>query len=134
MSASGIVLVKPGEKIPVDGVVVEGRSAIDESMLTGESLPVEKKPGDPVIGATLNKLGMLKFEATKVGRETALAQIIKLVEDAQGSKAPIQKMVDQVSSVFVPIVIVIALLTFAGWYFFGPPLPSTRILIISPAH
>ncbi len=118
-----IVLVKPGEKIPVDGVVVDGRSAIDESMLTGESLPVEKKPGETVIGATLNKLGMLKFEATKVGRETALAQIIKLVEDAQGSKAPIQKMVDQVSSIFVPIVIVIALLTFAGWYFFGPPLP-----------
>ncbi len=117
-----IVLVKPGEKIPVDGVVVDGRSAIDESMLTGESLPVEKKPGDPVIGATLNKLGMLKFEATRVGRETALAQIIKLVEDAQGSKAPIQKMADQVSSVFVPIVIVIAALTFAGWYFFGPPL------------
>ena len=118
-----VVLVKPGEKIPVDGVVVEGRSAIDESMLTGESLPVEKKPGDPVIGATLNKLGMLKFEATKVGRETALAQIIKLVEDAQGSKAPIQKLADQVSAVFVPIVIVIALITFAGWYFFGPTLP-----------
>lgn len=118
-----VVLVKPGEKIPVDGVVVEGRSAIDESMLTGESLPVEKKPGDPVIGATLNKLGMLKFEATKVGRETALAQIIKLVEDAQGSKAPIQKLADQVSAVFVPIVIVIALLTFAGWYFWGPALP-----------
>jgi Cu+-exporting ATPase len=118
-----IVLVKPGEKIPVDGVVVEGRSAIDESMLTGESLPVEKKPGDAVIGATLNKLGMLKFEATKVGKETALAQIVKLVEDAQGSKAPIQKMADQVSAVFVPIVIGIAALTFAGWYFFGPPLP-----------
>jgi len=118
-----IVLVKPGEKIPVDGVVVEGRSAIDESMLTGESLPVEKKPGDPVIGATLNKLGLLKFEATKVGKETALAQIIKLVEDAQGSKAPIQKLADQVSAVFVPIVILIALLTFAGWYFFGPSLP-----------
>ena len=118
-----VVIVKPGEKIPVDGVVIEGRSAIDESMLTGESLPVEKKPGDPVIGATLNKLGMLKFEATKVGRETALAQIIKLVEDAQGSKAPIQKLADQVSAIFVPIVIGIALLTFAGWYFFGPPLP-----------
>jgi Cu+-exporting ATPase len=103
-------------------VVVEGRSAIDESMLTGESLPVEKKPGDPVIGATLNKLGMLKFEATKVGKETALAQIIKLVEDAQGSKAPIQKLADQVSAIFVPIVIGIAALTFAGWYFFGPPL------------
>lgn len=117
-----LALVKPGEKIPVDGVVVEGRSAVDESMLTGESLPVEKKPGDPVIGATLNKLGLLKFEATKVGRETALAQIIKLVEEAQGSKAPIQKLADQVSAVFVPIVIVIAALTFAGWYFFGPPL------------
>ncbi len=118
-----VVLVKPGEKIPVDGVVIEGRSAIDESMLTGESLPVEKKPGDGVIGATLNKLGMLKFEATKVGKETALAQIIKLVEDAQGSKAPIQKLADQVSAIFVPIVIGIALATFAGWYFFGPPLP-----------
>ena len=118
-----VVLVRPGEKIPVDGVVVEGRSAVDESMLTGESLPVEKKPGDPVIGATLNKLGLLKFEATKVGKETALAQIIKLVEDAQGSKAPIQKLADQVSAVFVPVVIGIALLTFAGWYFFGPALP-----------
>ena len=115
-----IVLVKPGETIPVDGVVVEGRSAVDESMLTGESLPVEKKQGDPVIGATLNKLGMLKFEATKVGKETALAQIIKLVEDAQGSKAPIQKLADQVSAVFVPIVIGIALLTFAVWYFIVP--------------
>jgi Cu+-exporting ATPase len=118
-----VVLVKPGETIPVDGVVVDGRSSIDESMLTGESLPVEKKPGDPVIGATLNKLGLLKFEATKVGKETALAQIIKLVEDAQGSKAPIQKLADQVSAIFVPIVIGVALLTFAGWYFFGPQLP-----------
>ena len=118
-----VVLVRPGEKIPVDGVVVEGRSAVDESMLTGESLPVEKKPGDPVIGATLNKLGLLKFEATKVGRETALAQIIRLVEEAQGSKAPIQKLADQVSAVFVPVVIGIAALTFLGWYFFGPPLP-----------
>ncbi|MEP0805905.1 MAG: copper-translocating P-type ATPase [Chloroflexota bacterium] len=126
-----IVLVRPGEKIPVDGVVVEGRSAVDESMLTGESLPVEKKPGDAVIGATLNKLGMLKFEATKVGKETALAQIIKLVEEAQGSKAPIQKLADQVSAVFVPIVIVIALLTFAGWYFFAPQVDDqfTRALI-----
>ena len=118
-----VVLVKPGETIPVDGVIIAGRSSVDESMLTGESLPVEKKSGDPVIGATLNKLGLLKFEATKVGKETALAQIIKLVEDAQGSKAPIQKLADQVSAIFVPIVIAIALLTFAGWYFFGPPLP-----------
>ncbi|MBI5839579.1 MAG: copper-translocating P-type ATPase [Chloroflexi bacterium] len=125
------VLVKPGETIPVDGVIIEGRSSVDESMLTGESLPVEKKPGDPVIGATLNKLGVLKFEATKVGKETALAQIIKLVEDAQGSKAPIQKLADQVSAIFVPIVIVIALLTFAAWYFLGPQIDEqfTRALI-----
>ncbi len=116
-----LVLVRPGEKIPVDGVVVDGRSAVDESMLTGESLPVEKGPGDPVIGATLNKLGLLKCEATKVGRETALAQIIRLVEEAQGSKAPIQKMADQVSAIFVPMVITIAVLTFLGWYFLGPP-------------
>ena len=135
-----VVMVKPGEKVPVDGVVVEGRSTLDESMLTGESLPVEKKPGDAVIGATLNKLGLLKFEATKVGKETALAQIIKLVEDAQGSKAPIQKMADQVSAVFVPIVIGIAALTFLGWYFFGPQLPInsdidnfTRALIYTVA-
>jgi len=118
-----VVLVRPGEKIPVDGVVIEGHSAIDESMLTGESLPVEKKSGDTVIGATLNKLGMLKFEATRVGKETALANIIRLVEQAQGSKAPIQKLADQVSAIFVPAVIGIAALTFLGWYFFGPPLP-----------
>ena len=117
-----MVLVRPGEKIPVDGVVVEGRSAIDESMLTGESLPVEKGPGDPLIGATLNKLGLLKFEATKVGKETALAQIVRLVEDAQGSKAPIQKLADQVSAIFVPAVIGLAALTFIAWYFFGPQL------------
>src|SRR5574341_1282452 len=115
-----IVLVRPGEKIPVDGVVVEGHSSVDESMLTGESLPVEKKPGDAVVGATLNKLGLLKFEATKVGKETALAQIVKLVEDAQGSKAPIQKLADQVSAIFVPIVILIALVTFAAWFFIVP--------------
>ncbi len=119
-----VVLVKPGETIPVDGVIVEGRSSVDESMLTGESLPVEKKQGDPVIGATLNKLGLLKFEATKVGKETALARIIKLVEDAQGSKAPIQKLADQVSAIFVPIVIAIALFTFAIWYFVVPQFTS----------
>jgi Cu+-exporting ATPase len=115
-----VVLVRPGEKIPVDGVVLEGRSAVDESMLTGESLPVEKGPGSPVIGATLNKLGLLRFEATKVGKETALAQIIRLVEEAQGSKAPIQKLTDRISAVFVPAVILIALLTFVIWYFFVP--------------
>ena len=115
-----IVLVRPGEKIPVDGVVVEGRSSVDESMLTGESLPVGKGPGDPVIGATLNKLGMIKFEATKVGRETALAQIVRLVEEAQGSKAPIQALADKVSAVFVPAVIGIAAITFLVWYFLVP--------------
>jgi Cu+-exporting ATPase len=130
-----IVLVRPGEKIPVDGVVVDGRSAVDEAMLTGESLPVEKSIGDEVIGATLNKLGMFKFEATKVGKETALAQIIRLVEEAQGSKAPIQKLADQVSAVFVPAVIAIALGTFLVWYFVIPlpvdsELPAfTRALI-----
>ena len=115
-----LVIIRPGEKIPVDGTVVEGRSAIDESMLTGESLPVEKGPGDLVIGATINKLGMLKFKATKVGRETALAQIIRLVEEAQGSKAPIQQLADKVSAIFVPAVIFIAALTFLVWYFFVP--------------
>lgn len=115
-----IVHVRPGEKIPVDGSVIEGHSSVDESMLTGESMPVEKSPGGGVIGATMNKMGSLKFEATKVGKETALAQIIKLVEDAQGSKAPIQKLADRVSAIFVPIVIVIAILTFVGWYFLGP--------------
>ncbi|UCH58865.1 MAG: copper-translocating P-type ATPase [Anaerolineales bacterium] len=115
-----LVIVRPGEKIPVDGVVVEGRTSIDESMLTGESLPVEKGAGDDVIGATLNKLGMIKFEATKVGKETALAQIIRLVEEAQGSKAPIQKLADQVSAIFVPAVIGIAAITFVIWYFFIP--------------
>jgi Cu+-exporting ATPase len=119
-----IVHVRPGEKIPVDGVVVEGRSSVDESMLTGESLPVEKGSGDSVIGATLNKLGFLKFEATKVGKETALAQIIQLVEDAQGSKAPIQKMADQVSAIFVPAVIAIATVTFLVWYFVIPQVTS----------
>ncbi|TES91620.1 MAG: copper-translocating P-type ATPase, partial [Anaerolineales bacterium] len=118
-----IVIDRPGEKAPVDGVVIEGRSSVDESMLTGESLPVEKGPGDSIIGATLNKLGMIKFEATKVGKETALAQIIRLVEEAQGSKAPIQKLADKVSAVFVPVVIVIALVTFGVWYFVVPPPP-----------
>ncbi len=134
-----VVIVRPGEKIPVDGVVVDGRSSVDESMLTGESLPVEKGPGDPVIGATLNKLGSLRFEATKVGKETALAQIVRLVEEAQGSKAPIQRLADRISAYFVPAVLVIALLTFLTWFFFVPaPVaaalnPFTRALIVSVA-
>jgi Cu+-exporting ATPase len=115
-----VVLVRPGEKIPVDGVVIEGRSAVDESMLTGESLPVEKSPGEDVIGATINKQGSFKFEATKVGKETALAQIVRLVEEAQGSKAPIQKLADQVSAIFVPVVLAIAAVTFLAWYFVVP--------------
>ena len=133
VAVGDLVLVRPGEKIAVDGVVVEGRSAVDESMLTGESLPVEKGPGDPLIGATLNKLGQLKFEATRVGKETALAQIIRLVEDAQGSKAPIQKLADQVSAIFVPAVLGIAALTFLAWFFLVPVNPAvpqfTRALI-----
>jgi len=108
------VIVRPGEKIPVDGVVIDGRSNVDESMITGESLPVEKGPGDKVVGATINKQGLLKFEATQVGKNTVLAQIVKLVEQAQGSKAPIQRLADQVSAWFVPAVIAIATLTFIG--------------------
>lgn len=115
-----ILIVKPGEKIPVDGVINEGFSAIDESMITGESLPVDKNIGDEVIGATINKTGAFKFEARKVGSETMLSQIIKMVEDAQASKAPIQKLADKVTSYFVPAVILIAVLTFFVWYFFGP--------------
>ena len=122
-----IVIVRPGEKVPVDGVVVEGRTSIDESMLTGESMPVDKKPGDPVIGATLNKVGLIRFEATKVGKETALAQIIRLVEEAQGSKAPIQKLVDKISAIFVPVVIGIAITTFLVWFFLVPPAMNAEI-------
>jgi Cu+-exporting ATPase len=114
-----IVVVRPGERLPVDGVVVDGHSAVDESMLTGESLPVDKKPGNEVVGGTINKQGLLKFEATRVGAQTALAQIIRLVEDAQGSKAPIQRLADRVSAVFVPAVITAATITFLAWYFFG---------------
>ena len=113
------ILVRPGESIPVDGVVVEGRSAVDESMLTGESLPVNKQVGSEVIGATINKNGRLVVEARRVGAETALAQIIRLVEQAQGSKAPIQRIADRVSGVFVPIVLVLAVLTLLGWLFIG---------------
>ncbi|MBJ8079614.1 copper-translocating P-type ATPase [Bacillus cereus group sp. N14] len=119
--AGDIVYVKPGEKIPVDGEIVEGKSAIDESMLTGESIPVDKTIGDVVIGSTINKNGFLKVKATKVGRDTALAQIIKVVEEAQGSKAPIQRVADQISGIFVPVVVVIAIITFAVWMLFVTP-------------
>jgi Cu+-exporting ATPase len=115
-----MVVVRPGEKIPVDGIVREGASTVDESMLTGESLPVEKRPGEPVTGATLNKNGMFRFEATKVGKDMVLAQIIRLVEEAQGSKAPIQRLADSVASIFVPTVIGIAVLTFLVWMVVGP--------------
>ncbi len=115
-----VMLVRPGERIPVDGVVLDGASSVDESMLTGESVPVEKNIGDKVLGGTVNKTGAFTFEARKVGKETALAQIVKLVEDAQTSKAPIQKLADQISAIFVPIVLVIAAATFFVWLIFGP--------------
>ncbi len=120
VQAGDLVRVRPGEKVPVDGVMTEGHSALDESMLTGESLPVDKTVGDAVIGATLNKTGSFVFRATKVGRDTALAQIVRLVEDAQGSKAPMQRLADSISSVFVPVVLGLAVLTAAIWLAFGP--------------
>ncbi|MBG9587710.1 heavy metal translocating P-type ATPase [Cytobacillus firmus] len=119
--AGDIIFVKPGEKIPVDGEIIEGQSALDESMLTGESVPVDKTAGDTVIGSTLNKNGFLKIKATKVGKDTALSQIIKVVEEAQGSKAPIQRMADKISGIFVPIVVSIAVVTFLVWYLWVSP-------------
>ncbi len=120
VKVNDIIIVKPGEKIPVDGIVVFGYSSVDESMITGESIPVEKKVKDIVIGATINKNGVLRIKATKIGKDTMLAQIIKLVEEAQGSKAPIQRIADKIASIFVPVVVVIAIITFLIWYFFGP--------------
>ncbi|MGD9678846.1 MAG: heavy metal translocating P-type ATPase [Vulcanibacillus sp.] len=114
-----VIVVKPGEKMPVDGEVIEGATAVDESMLTGESIPVEKNIGDSIIGASINKNGSIKYKATKVGKDTALAQIIKLVEDAQGSKAPIAKLADVISGYFVPVVIVLSIISALAWYFFG---------------
>ncbi|NLN15563.1 MAG: copper-translocating P-type ATPase, partial [Tissierellia bacterium] len=110
-----IVVVRPGERVPVDGIIVEGQSSIDESMLTGESIPVDKTVGDEVIGATINKFGSFKFRATKIGKDTVLAQIIKLVEEAQGSKAPVQRLADKISGIFVPVVVLIALITVIGY-------------------
>ncbi len=115
-----VVQVRPGEKIPVDGVILEGSSAVDESMLTGESMPASKKVGDEVIGATLNKTGAFKFRTTKVGKDTALAQIVKMVQDAQNSKAPIARLADTISGFFVPIVMILAIITFVIWFNFGP--------------
>jgi Cu+-exporting ATPase len=114
-----IVLVRPGSKIPVDGIVAEGQSAVDESLLTGEAVPVDKQPGDEVIGATINREGLLKIKATKVGADTTLAQIIRLVDMAQTSKAPIQRFADRAASYFVPGVVGAAFLTFAAWTFLG---------------
>ena len=115
-----VVVVRPGEKVPVDGEVISGSSAVDESMITGESMPIEKQSGDEVIGGTLNKTGSFRFTATKVGKDTALATIIQMVKDAQGSKAPIQRVVDTVSGYFVPAVMILAVLAFVAWYVFGP--------------
>ncbi len=128
-----LILVRPGEKMPVDGVVIEGDSFADESMLTGESLPVAKKPGDSVYGATMNTHGSLTYRATKIGKDTVLSQIIKLVEDAQASKAPIQSLADKISAIFVPIVIGIALLTFIVWYFFVSPPANPELTQLSRA-
>ncbi|GAA0463292.1 heavy metal translocating P-type ATPase [Alkalibacillus silvisoli] len=132
------VMVRPGEKVPVDGKIYEGQSAMDESMITGESIPIDKKQGDEVIGATINKNGLLKIEATKVGKDTALSQIVKVVEEAQGSKANVQRMVDKVSGIFVPVVVLIAITTFLVWYFVINPgdlrsalVPLITILVIA---
>jgi Cu+-exporting ATPase len=124
-----LILVRPGERIPVDGLVEDGNSSVDESMITGESMPVSKGPGDGIVGATLNKTGSFRFRATKVGKDTALAQIIRLVQEAQGSKAPIQRLADVIAGYFVPVVISIAVLTFIIWYDFGPAPPLTLALL-----
>ncbi|MFQ5826958.1 MAG: heavy metal translocating P-type ATPase, partial [Dehalococcoidia bacterium] len=129
VTVGDVILVRPGEKIPVDGVIQEGRSSVDESMLTGESIPVEKGVGSEVVGATMNKTGSFTFVATRIGKDTALAQIIKLVEEAQGSKAPIQRLADFISSRFVPAVIGIALVIFVIWFFFGPAPALTFALL-----
>ncbi|MEX2156400.1 MAG: heavy metal translocating P-type ATPase [Gemmatimonadales bacterium] len=125
-----MVIVKPGEKVPVDGIVTEGASAVNEAMLTGEPMPVAKKPGDEVIGGTINTTGSITFRATRVGKETALGQIVQLVEDAQATKAPIQRLADRVAGVFVPIVIAIAIAAFVAWFDFGPP-PQARALVFA---
>jgi len=124
-----LILVRPGEKVPVDGVIIQGTSTVDESMLTGESIPVDKKVGDEIVGATINKFGAFTFKATKVGKDTALSQILRIVEEAQGSKAPIQRFADIVSGYFVPTIILLAVLTFALWYFIIEPGNLSRALV-----
>ncbi len=131
--AGDIITVRPGEKIPVDGEVVEGESAVDESMVTGEPMPATKRPGDTVIGATINRTGSFHFRATRVGRDTMLAQIIKLVQQAQGSKAPIQRLADTISSYFVPAVIGIAIWTFVAWFVLGPQPAFTSAMVAAVA-
>ena len=126
-----VLVVRPGEKVPVDGVVLEGRSSVDESMITGESIPVEKRAGDEVIGATLNATGSFRFRATKVGKDTALANIVRMVQDAQGSKVPIQRVVDVVSGYFTPAVMILAVIGFVVWYVFGPPPHLAFALIVA---
>ena len=126
-----ILVVRPGEKVATDGLIMEGSSAVDETMLTGESLPVEKQAGDPVFGATLNKTGSFRFRVTKVGADTMLSQIVKLVEDAQGSRAPIQRLADKVSAIFVPTVVVIALLTFVLWFDLAPVATRLPLALVS---
>lgn len=125
-----LVIVRPGEKVPVDGIIREGFSTVDESMITGESIPVDKQPGDQVIGATINKTGSFVLEATRVGRDTVLAQIVRLVQQAQSAKPPIQKLADVVAGYFVPVVVCIAVATFVGWYIAGPP-PSISYALIT---
>ncbi len=131
--AGDVVVVRPGEKVPVDGEVVEGGSSVDESMVTGESIPVTKRPGDPVIGATINQTGTFRFRATRVGRDTMLAQIVGLVRQAQASKAPIQRLADVVAGYFVPVVILIAIGTFAAWFVLGPPPALTSAMVSAVA-
>ena len=129
VQAGDVIRVRPGEKVPVDGRIVEGSSALDESMLTGEAMPVAKGAGDEVTGGTLNGTGSFLFRATRVGRDTVLAQIVRLVEQAQGSKAPIQRLADSVTAWFVPLVVLIALATFLTWMIFGPEPRLTYALV-----
>ncbi len=131
VAVDDLVVVRPGEKVPVDGRILDGSSTIDESMLTGESVPVDKRPGDQVIGATINSAGSFRFRAERVGRDTALAQIVRLVEEAQGSKAPIQRLADRVSAYFVPVVIAIALTAFGVWLLSGSSFTAAMLALVS---